>query len=150
MQGNSALSSNGGAAEGEGGGLFIASVVVTLQGDTVEANSASSHGGGLFIVSGIAVYLDSFTVANTINNTDNTGLNGSTANIDGTVISPLSPICGVNAASANPNPVTGTTTNLDRPGGGRRRSNVRSPILGPSPAACQRTQRAHADLRQQQ
>ncbi len=111
VQGNSALSSNSGAAEGEGGGLFIASGVVTLQGDTVDANSASSHGGGLFIVSGIAVHLDSFTVANTINNTDSTGLDGSTANFDGTVISPFSPTV-VNAASANPNPVTGTTTNL--------------------------------------
>jgi hypothetical protein len=30
--------------------------------------------------------MDMFTVANTINNTDNSGTNGSTANIDGTAI----------------------------------------------------------------
>ena len=38
----------------------------------------------MYIVPGATVYLDSFTVANTINNTDNSGLNGPTANIDGT------------------------------------------------------------------
>jgi len=111
VQGNSALSSNSGPAEGEGGGLYIAGGVVTLQGDIVESNSASSHGGGLYSVSTATVHLDSFTVANTINNTDSTGINGSTANIDGTVLSPLAPTV-VNAASANPSPVTGTTTNL--------------------------------------
>jgi hypothetical protein len=32
------------------------------------------------------VYIDAFTVANTVNNTDGSGLNGTTANIDGTYI----------------------------------------------------------------
>jgi hypothetical protein len=32
------------------------------------------------------VYTDSFTVANTLNNTDSSGTNGSPANIDGTYI----------------------------------------------------------------
>ncbi len=43
-------------------------------------------GGGIYIASGATVYLDSFTVANTTGNTDFSGLNGSTANIDGTYI----------------------------------------------------------------
>jgi len=83
---------------GWGGGLYIAAYgvgddVVTLQGDTIESNSANSPapgnsgwGGGIYIASEATVYLDRFTVANTINNTDSTGLNGSTANIDGTYI----------------------------------------------------------------
>jgi hypothetical protein len=32
------------------------------------------------------VYIDTFSVAKTINNTDGSGLNGPTANIDGTYI----------------------------------------------------------------
>jgi hypothetical protein len=43
-------------------------------------------GGGIDIASGTTVYIDSFTVANTINNTDISGLNGRTANIDGMYI----------------------------------------------------------------
>jgi hypothetical protein len=45
-------------------------------------------GGGIYIASGATVYIDSFTVAHTINNTDNSSLfgNGSTANIDGPYI----------------------------------------------------------------
>jgi hypothetical protein len=43
-------------------------------------------GGGIYIESGATVYMDMFTVANSINNTDNSGLNGPTANIDGTYI----------------------------------------------------------------
>ncbi len=72
-----------------GGGIWVNSGTVTLANDTVESNTASGtagYGGGIYIVSGATVYLDSFTVANTINNTDNSGLNGSTANIDGTYI----------------------------------------------------------------
>jgi predicted outer membrane repeat protein len=68
-----------------GGGLYVYQGAVTLTNDTVESNSAKSAGGGIYIKSG-TVYLDSFTVANTINNTDESGLNGSTANIDGTYI----------------------------------------------------------------
>jgi hypothetical protein len=44
------------------------------------------YGGGVFIESGATVYIDDFTVANTINNTDGSGTNGSRANIDGTYI----------------------------------------------------------------
>jgi hypothetical protein len=72
-----------------GGGVFIASgVTVTLCSDTVTNNSAGNKGsggevGGIFIESGATAYLDSFTVTNTINNTDTSGTNGSTANIDG-------------------------------------------------------------------
>jgi hypothetical protein len=79
-----------------GGGIYIASnSTVTLCNDTVQSNTATvytfnhpgiNNGGGIFIASGATVYIDSFTVANTINNTDSSGLNGPTANIDGTYI----------------------------------------------------------------
>jgi predicted outer membrane repeat protein len=72
-----------------GGGIYIASyasTTVTMQGDTVESNTTTGYGGGIYIASAATVYLDSFTVANTINNTDKSGLNGLTANIDGTYI----------------------------------------------------------------
>jgi hypothetical protein len=46
----------------------------------------TGSGGGIYIESGATVYIDSFTVAHTINNTDSFGLNSSTANIDGTYI----------------------------------------------------------------
>ena len=109
-------------ANGYGGGLYVAGGTVTLyqrhggmairNGDVPARRRTAA---GIFIASGATVYLDSFTVANTINNTDSTGLNGSTANIDGTYIE--TPAAGqppivVHAASANPSPVTGTTTNL--------------------------------------
>jgi hypothetical protein len=48
--------------------------------------SGDGRGGGIYIASGATVYLDSLTVANTINNTDAHGLNSSTANIVGTYI----------------------------------------------------------------
>jgi hypothetical protein len=67
-----------------GGGIYIASGTATLCHDTVENNHAP-YGGGIFI-GGATVYLDTFTVANTINNADTSGTNGSTANIDGTFI----------------------------------------------------------------
>jgi hypothetical protein len=67
-----------------GGGVFVAGVV-TLTNDTVESNSASL-GGGLYIATGATAYLDRSTIANTVNNTDSTGLNGITANIDGSDI----------------------------------------------------------------
>jgi hypothetical protein len=44
------------------------------------------EGGGIYIASSTTVYLDAFTVANTINNADSSGTNGTTANIDGTYI----------------------------------------------------------------
>jgi hypothetical protein len=60
-----------------GGGLYLAGGTVTLCSDTVRSNSTfvssatnpnDASGGGIYIVSGATVYIDSFTVANTINN----------------------------------------------------------------------------------
>ena len=72
---------------GYGGGIYIAGGTVTLTNGTLESNntttSSTSHGGGVFIAKGATAYLDSFTVANTINNIDSSGTNGSTANLDG-------------------------------------------------------------------
>jgi hypothetical protein len=82
-------------AEAFGGGLYVVGGAVTLCSDTVQSNSAiadpfisggDGRGGGIYIVSGATAYIDPFTVANTINNTDAYGLNSSTANIDGTYI----------------------------------------------------------------
>ena len=76
-----------GGGGGSGGGIFIWSGTVTFCNDTVQSNTApGGHGGGIYIASAATVYIDSFTVANTINNTDSSGTNGSTANIDGTYI----------------------------------------------------------------
>ncbi len=91
---------NGGTTYGGyGGGLYIdiggifgpggpgssgIPTTVTLSNDTIEGNSAHDGGGGIYIWSGATAYLDSFTLANTINNTDSSGLNGPTANIVGT------------------------------------------------------------------
>jgi hypothetical protein len=83
-----------GYGDGFGGGICIASgATATLCSETVQSNSASgptsssgSDGGGIYIASGATAYLDSFTVANTINNTDGSGTNGSTANIVGPYI----------------------------------------------------------------
>jgi hypothetical protein len=74
-----------------GGGLFVAAgATVNLCNDTVQSNTAGvgiiGLGGGIYIASGGTAYLDSFSVTNTINNTDYSGLNGSTANIDGPYI----------------------------------------------------------------
>ncbi len=83
-----------------GGGLCIAAGTVTLTNCTVQSNTAT-YGGGLYVgavtltngsdtgvytVSGATVYLDPNTFANTINNTDSSGTNGRTANIDGKYI----------------------------------------------------------------
>jgi hypothetical protein len=96
VAGNSATANLLGASfpQAAGGGVYVASAATaTLCNDTVESNSAttpsvvggnpSGAGGGIYIASGAAVYLDSFTVANSITNTDNSGTNGSTANIVG-------------------------------------------------------------------
>jgi hypothetical protein len=76
-----------------GGGIYIGSAsTVTLCNDTVESNAASNSlgfggvGGGIYIASGATVYIDSLTVAHTINNSDSGGATSSTANIDGTYI----------------------------------------------------------------
>jgi hypothetical protein len=73
---------------GEGGGLYVAGGTVSLGNDTVTSNYVGGYlmGGGLYIAAPATVYLDSFTVANTLNNKDNSGTNGNTANIDGTYI----------------------------------------------------------------
>ena len=76
------------ATNGAGGGIFVAFngtySTATLTNDIVTSNtSVWNAGGGLFIASGVTVSLDSFTVANILNNTDSSGLNGPTANIDG-------------------------------------------------------------------
>ena len=49
--------------------------------------NGTGYGGGIY-VSNCVVYIDAFTVANTVNNTDGSGLNGTTANIDGPYSSP--------------------------------------------------------------
>jgi hypothetical protein len=74
-----------------GGGIYVGGGTLTLCNDIAENNMAlggyptgRGFGGGIYIVSGATVYIDSFTVAHTINNTDISGLNGSTANIGGT------------------------------------------------------------------
>ena len=58
-----------------------------LVDDTVESNlgkGLSGRGGGIYVISSLATLdLDSFTLAHTINNKDSSGLNGTTANIDG-------------------------------------------------------------------
>jgi hypothetical protein len=83
----------GSGGDGYGGGLYAAAgSSVTLRGDAVQSNTASGgrgkgsgtgYGGGVFIANKAAVYLDAVTPANTVNNTDSSGTNGSTANIDG-------------------------------------------------------------------
>jgi hypothetical protein len=79
---------NGGSANG--GGLDAGNGTVALCSDTVENNTvlggnpgpggggSGGEGGGIYIDSGATVYLDSFTVANTLNNSPD--------NIDGTYI----------------------------------------------------------------
>jgi predicted outer membrane repeat protein len=70
-----------------GGALFVDRGNVDLVNDTVKSNSVLSGlhgvGGGIYICALGTLDLDSFTLANTINNKDHSGLNGSTANIDG-------------------------------------------------------------------
>ena len=73
------------SAGGSGGAIFVGGSVgtTTLTNDTMQSNTATTSGGGLYIAYAGTVSLDAFTVANTINNTDSSGLNGPTANIDG-------------------------------------------------------------------
>jgi parallel beta-helix repeat protein/predicted outer membrane repeat protein len=72
----------------EYGGAIYGVGSLTLCSDTVESNTPGVAGGGIYIAFGATVYIDSFTVANTIHNTDGSGPKGSTANIDnqGTLI----------------------------------------------------------------
>jgi hypothetical protein len=58
-------------AHGSGGGMYLAGGTVTLCNDTIENNhSLGGYGAGIAITPKAKVYIDSFTVANTINNTD--------------------------------------------------------------------------------
>jgi hypothetical protein len=92
VENNTALGAKS-AGGAYGGGIYITTDfqypnVITLCNVTVQGNTAD-NGGGIYITPGVArtaVYVDSFSVANTINNTDNSGTNGSTANIDGPYI----------------------------------------------------------------
>ncbi len=76
---------NGG--NGFGGGLYVAGGSATLTYSTVSSNNAQGgayglgthigppslgEGGGIYIVTSATVYLDAFTVANTVNNTAST------------------------------------------------------------------------------
>jgi predicted outer membrane repeat protein len=73
------------AAGGLGGGIDVYGgfgATLTITGCTLSGNSAQL-GGGIFIQSGAVMYLDAFSVANIVNNTDSSGPNGPTANIDG-------------------------------------------------------------------
>ena len=77
------------SADGYGGGLYVAGGTVTLTNDYIEYNLAAvitsngqggiayfrGHGGGIFIASGATVYLDAFSVTNTVYNTAETGTN---------------------------------------------------------------------------
>ncbi len=85
---------------GFGGGLYAAGGTVTLTGDVIASNSAGSqqsggfdgyydigYGGGIYIGTKAQVYLDSYTLSETFANLDgSSGLDGATANIDGTYI----------------------------------------------------------------
>jgi hypothetical protein len=67
--GGQAFGSGSGSHNGNGfgGGLYVGGGTVTLSTDTVTNNNAS-HGGGLYLAGGGTVYLDAFTLNNTINN----------------------------------------------------------------------------------
>ncbi len=74
---------SGNSAPGGGGGIYASGGTVTLTNDQIYSNTATGFGGGLFVEPGATFHLDAFTVANIINNRDSSGLNGPTANIDG-------------------------------------------------------------------
>jgi hypothetical protein len=67
-----------GGGEAAGGGVYVASGTVPFCTDTAQSNTATTSpypgplsvvaGGGIDIASGATVYVDSFTVNNTINN----------------------------------------------------------------------------------
>jgi hypothetical protein len=83
IESNTAPNSPGNPYGGEGGGIYVQDATVTLCNDTVEFNTATL-GGGIYIIEsepGPTVSIGSSTVVS--NNTDSSGTNGSTANIDG-------------------------------------------------------------------
>jgi hypothetical protein len=79
-----------------GGGIYAAGGSVTLCSDTVEYNGAKGsinmptghgYGGGIYIAPGATLYIDTAAVdpldpTVVTNNTDSSGTNGSTANVD--------------------------------------------------------------------
>jgi hypothetical protein len=85
---------------GFGGGLYAAGGIVTLKGDVIASNSAGSVqsggfdgyddyglGGGIAIAANASVYLDFYTLSETIANTDGyQDQTGASANIVGTYI----------------------------------------------------------------
>jgi len=91
LSSNSATSAGGGIYVNNGPGAYASTVTVSnsvigpaiVNGSMLPGNTATTSGGGIYVASGATVYLDSFTVTNIINNTDSSGLNGPTANIDG-------------------------------------------------------------------
>jgi hypothetical protein len=86
IESNAAPNSPGNPYGGEGGGIYVQDATVTLCNDTVEFNTAT-RGGGIYTIEsepGPAVSIDPSTVVT--NNTDSSGTNGSTANIDGAYI----------------------------------------------------------------
>jgi hypothetical protein len=68
---------NNQAFGGPGGLLESVNLPPTVLGPS------SGIGGGVYIALPAAVDIDAFTMLNTVNNTDSSGTNGSTANIDG-------------------------------------------------------------------
>ena len=64
---NQARGTGGGNSNDGGGGIFIGGGTVSLCNETVEYNITDGSGGGILIY-GSTVYIDSFTVANSINN----------------------------------------------------------------------------------
>jgi hypothetical protein len=68
---------------GDGGGLYVGGGTVNLSSDTIEQNTAGAaaggsyygYGGGIYINVSATLSLDSYTLANTINNTAGTGPN---------------------------------------------------------------------------
>jgi predicted outer membrane repeat protein len=84
----------GNSASSFGGGIYIQVVsasydsqyAVTLTNDVVMNNVAGYTGGGILIEAGAPVHIDAFTAANIIGNSDSSGLNGRTANIDGAYV----------------------------------------------------------------
>jgi hypothetical protein len=100
VNGNQAIASNENGAltpigSAYGGGICVAAGTVVLCNNAIQSNLAvgsinaisigNGFGGGTYIFAAAAIYMDSLTVANTINNTDYSGMNN-TANIDGAYI----------------------------------------------------------------
>jgi hypothetical protein len=68
VDGNSAGTDIPESLRGFGGGMYLDHGTVTLCNDSVQNNSAPFGAGGGMLIASANVYIDSFTVANTINN----------------------------------------------------------------------------------